>query len=455
MHIARPIATAATVCLLFFLFPQLALADAMQRLRLDRLRATHAAIAALADIRREVDLPDDGYLDTRAVLHAHSHFSHDSNGSIEEIVAAANEAGVRVVMFSEHPDRERYDYFTDGHRGERDGVLLIPGAETSGFLVYPTRSIQDEPTESPQELADLVRRDDGLVFLCHLEERMDWEIAGLTGSEIYNTHADVMEEKQFMSALRSPLTLLSLLPALQQFPQETFGAILDYPTDYLRRWDELCQVAPHTGIGANDAHHNQGIRAYLDETGLVQIEDALGKQVASLDPEKVGLLRPLIAGKMPGDTVLELDLDPYERSFRHVSTHLLLPEVTRDEVWQALQAGRAYVSFDWLGDPTGFRYVAQRGDRRWQMGAELTDSELSSGADDGPLELVAAAPLPGLFKLVRDGEVIGEERSANFRYEVTEPGIYRLEVWLIVAEELRPWILSNPIYIRSVPGGAR
>ena len=35
----------------------------------------------------------------------------------------------------------------------------------------------------------------GLVFLSHVEERMDWEIKGMTGTEIYNTHADFSEEE--------------------------------------------------------------------------------------------------------------------------------------------------------------------------------------------------------------------------------------------------------------------
>ena len=56
----------------------------------------------------------------------------------------------------------------------------------------------------------------------------------------------------------------------------------------------------------------------------MQLEDALGKKLAKLDPEKIPPLKLLIGGKKPGDLVFELDLDPYDRSFHHVSTHLLL-----------------------------------------------------------------------------------------------------------------------------------
>lgn len=412
--------------------------DVMERMKMDRLAATHEAIATLQADRKPVEL-ESGLKDFRTVLHAHSEFSHDSRSKIDEIVAGAKAAGVSAILFTEHP-ADHYDYFRDGHRGVRDGVVLIPGAETGGFLAYPTQSIQQEKTEGPQQFADLVNRDDGMIFLCHLEERMDWQIAGLTGSEIYNTHADVMSETKFLASLRSPFGLLGMLPALQKYPQEMFGAILDYPADYLKRYDELCQIAPHTGIAGDDSHHNQGIRAVLQEDGKVLIEDRLGKKVAELDPSKVSLLKGLVANKKPGDIVLELDLDPYERSFRHVSTHLLLPELNQTEIIRALKAGRAYVAFDWLCDPTGFVFQAKRGDERFPMGSQIVDPV--------GLKLEAAAPLPGIVKLIRDGKVVREDRSRTLDYDVTEPGIYRVEYWLNVAGELRPWILSNPVYVR-------
>jgi hypothetical protein len=31
---------------------------------------------------------------------------------------------------------------------------------------------------------------------------------------------------------------------------------------------------------------------------------------------------------------------------------------------------------------------------------------------------------------------------------VKEPGAYRLEAWLELDGELRPWIFANPVYVR-------
>ncbi|MGD9721915.1 MAG: PHP domain-containing protein [Pirellulales bacterium] len=416
-----------------------AAADALERIRPEKLRATHERIEALKKERRAVSLTS-GYDDVRTLLHAHSAFSHDSRGTIEEIVAAAKEVGVRVIMFTEHP-ASHYDYIVDGHQGVRDGVLLIPGAETGGFLAYPKRSIQQDGPRERQALADLVRSTGGLVFLCHLEERMDWDIQGLTGNEIYNTHADFKDEAKFVAALRSPITLLAMAAAVRQYPQEVFGALLDYPADYLKRWDELCQQARHTGVSANDSHHNQAFRGKITDEGKIQLEDALGQKLALLDPEKIPLLKPLIGDKKPGELMFELDLDPYARSFRHVSTHLLLKEVTPETVWEALQASRAYVAFDWLADPTGFVLRADREPDTWPIGAEVSWAE--------GLKLRAEAPQAGTFKVVRNGEVIASQEGHTLELPVERDGVYRVEVWLTLAGEARPWILTNPIYVRK------
>lgn len=416
-----------------------ATADALERMGLEKLKATHDKIEALEKERRTVTLKS-GYDDVRTLLHVHSAFSHDSRGTLEQIIPAAKSVGVRVIMFNEHP-AAHYDYVNDGHRGMKDGVLVIPGAETGGYLAFPKKSIQKDAPQDKQEFATAVRDTDGLIFLCHLEERMNWEIDGLTGNEIYNTHADFKDEPKLLSALRSPLGMLQMIPAVKQYPQEVFGALLDYPADYLRRWDQLCQKGRHTGVSANDAHQNQAFRGKLTEDGKVQLEGGLGEKLTKLDPDKIVPLKLLLLGKKPGDLIFELDMDPYARSFHHVSTHLLLKEVTEEAVYDALKQSRAYVAFDWLADPTGFVYRADRGSENWPIG-----SDVPLGKD---LHLKAEAPLAATFKLLRNGEVLLQQDGSSIDAPVDKAGIYRVEVWLTLAGEPRPWILTNPIYVKG------
>jgi hypothetical protein len=418
-------------------FVQEASADALAKLQPKKLEAVHKAVLALRKHWRKLDRPGP-YKEYRANLHVHSGLSHDSRGTLQEIVAAARATGTRVLMFTEHP-ADHYDFYKDGHRGLKNGVLLLPGAETRGFLVFPTQSLRGLMTGSPQEFCDLVRRRGGLMFLSHLEERMDWDIRGLTGTEIYNTHADLKDEKNLLAALRNPLWLLKSIALFQKYPQEAFSALQDYPADYLKRWDQLCNRAPHTGIAANDAHQNIGLVVRVVSKDKVRLEDALGKKLFDLDPNLIPMLQTLCQGKKAGDVLFRVQLDPYEQSLRHVGTHLLLKELSEKAVWQALEAGRAYVAFDWLADGAGFDFAAVAGSRRFEMGSRFRRPN--------PIVLRGQSPLSGRWKLIRNGKVICESRGRKFQYAVSKPGNYRVEVWLAIGGEEMIWILSNPLYI--------
>jgi len=45
--------------------------------------------------------------------------------------------------------------------------------------------------------------------------------------------------------------------------------------------------------------------------------------------------------------------------------------------------------------------------------------------------------------------VVLEQQESALEYNVDKPGLYRVEVWLNLAGEDRPWILTNPIYVRD------
>jgi hypothetical protein len=413
-------------------------ADALDRLQPEKLKAARQDITAFKTQREELNRPGP-YLDFRANLHVHSAFSHDSHGKIEDIIAAAKTVGSQVLMFTEHP-ADSYDFFADGHQGIKDGVLLIPGAETKGFLVYPTLSLRGLDGGSPQEFSDLVRGRGGLMFLSHLEERMDWQIQGLTGCEIYNTHADVKDEKKLGAAMKNPLWLINSAENFRKYPQEAFSALQDPPVDYLKKWDALCERSPHTGISANDAHQNQGITVRLTDTGTARVDDALGDLLLDVELAANPALALLFKNKKSGDVAFELQLDRYELSLRHVSTHLLMKELTKEAVWDALEQGRAYVAFDWIADPRDFDFAAMAGETRHEMGSRLPAGE--------NLRLVAQSPLPVEWKLVRNGKTASEATGTTLEFAVTEPGNYRIEAWLRVAGKSLPWILSNPIYVR-------
>ena len=420
-------------------FTASARSDAFAKLELKKLEAVHRAVEALRSEWKA--LPRVGpYHEHRANLHVHSHWSHDSRGTIDQILAAAKATGTSVLMFNEHP-ADHYDFFKEGHQGLKDGVLLIPGAESQGFLAYPTMSLRDLKPSTPKDFSDLVRSRGGLTFVSHLEERMDWNVQGVTGVEIYNTHADFKDEKKMIAAMRSPLWLLKASAMIRMFPQESFSALQDYPADYLKRWDELCEIAPHTGVSANDAHQNVGMIARWVGGDKARIEDPLGKLLIELPLATIPGRDELCKGKQVGDELLRLLLDPYENSLRHVGTHLLLTNLNDKSVFEALEVGRAFVAFDWLADSTGFDFAAMTGSQRYEMGSQLALSK--------DLNLQGQAPLPVHWRMLHNGKIVEETTGRTIRFPVTNPGNYRAEAWLDIDGERMLWILSNPLYITS------
>jgi hypothetical protein len=133
-------------------------------------------------------------------------------------------------------------------------------------------------------------------------------------------------------------------------------------------------------------------------------------------------------------------------SFRNLCTHILARELTEPEVRQALRDGHVYVSHDWLCDPTGFALGAVNNLGVFPMG--------DTAVMTGNTRVVGLTPLPAKLKLIHHGVVVQETAGTNLTFVPKEPGAYRLEAWLTVDGEDRPWIYSNPVYLR-VPSLSR
>jgi hypothetical protein len=154
-------------------------------------------------------------------------------------------------------------------------------------------------------------------------------------------------------------------------------------------------------------------------------------------------IREMTRSRKPGDVLARVDTDPYFRSFRNACTHVLAPRLDEPAVRAALKAGHAFVAHDWMGDATGFRFGAAdaRGNRVALMGDEVTLA--------GGLTLTAALPLPAYVRLLRHGEEVATfDGKAEVAFAPTVAGAYRLEAWLKLDGELRPWIFANPVYVR-------
>jgi hypothetical protein len=416
------------------------------RLDAARLEAVQTSVETLSARRRNLLPRADGLMDLRSVFHAHAGDSSHTGGKPEEMLAAAKLAGVRVVFLSDHfrPPRD----YMDSWRGLREGVLFIPGSEARGFLLHPEVSVFPLMEKPVPELIPAVVRGEGMAFLSHIEERPDHPMTGLTGLEIYNRHYDAKRDftgiLQLVLRLTDPEQVRDLSELLRRFPDACLAAQCLYPRAYLDKWDAANATGHYTGVAANDCHHNQIflLKKVDDETALlgtiVDKDEAMRKVRVSLRPT----LRPMLAGKPDGAIVARLDFDPYERSFRNVCTHVLAREQTEPALRAAVKAGRAYVSHDWMGDPSGFDF------RVVGVGAVGTMGEERPWAPGQRLEV--RSPLPATIRLIRDGQVEAVSQGEALDHPVTRAGVYRVELWLPIGGELRPWLYSNPLFLRPV-----
>jgi hypothetical protein len=416
----------------------------IERIHFDRLRAAHADRLRYQSERKPVSL-STGYNEYRAVLHAHAEDATHTGGTRPELLAAAKRAGVQIVMLTDHVRPER-DFINDGWRGLRDGVLFIPGAEDQGFLSFPMESIKGSGASNRERYIETVRESGGNIFLSHVEERYDWATDHLDGLEIYNHHTDLKNEGAFQlwlqGTLTDPVRLPQLVAALNEFPEEVFGAQQDYLFDIIAKWDRDSQQHRLTGVAANDCHHNQVFTVTAIDENTVQLGYITSKPTTTLvTAEKLRAVATLVKGRKPGELIARLDFDPYERSLRYVSTHILARELSEAAVRDALRSGHAFVAHDWLCDSTGFAFVAmKRGRRIGVMGDQV---QL-----DATLRLTVAAPIKCLLKLFRNGTMINTANTDRRDFEIKERGVYRVEAWLEIDGEQRPWIYSNPVYVR-------
>jgi hypothetical protein len=423
----------------------------IERMSTERLAAQHADVERIKAGRRDVSR-SLGLIDRRGIFHAHAQDAAHTGGTLPELLVDAKRAAVSIVFLSNH-FRPPFDFVADNWRGLHDGVLFIPGSETNGLLIQPMNSIMDVMDKTTAEVIAASTQGQGLAFLCHVEERFDHPMDGLSGMEVYNRHADAKDDMgavvAVVGALTEPEKYAEMSANLEKYGDELLATQLDYHDLYFRKRDQESQARRIIGVAANDCHHNQVFIAKMvdaDTVGVGTIVDP-DEDLRPFTTAQYPGIAKLTAGHQPGDIVSSLDFDPYYRSFHNVSTHILVNELDEANVRGAVHAGHMYVSHDWMCDPTGFYFAASNADDaasaapRAVMGDEV---KLTAG-----LQLVAEFPADCHIRLIRNGEVAKESDGREITLDLREPGVYRIEGFLDVDGELRGWIYGNPIYVRE------
>jgi hypothetical protein len=350
-----------------------------------------------------------GYFDYRGTIHIHSEYSHDGRISVGDILRAARKAEIDFLMLTDH---SCLDARRQGQEGWHGNVLLVVGQEiTPRFNHYLAFGVDlvimaDEEEEMPpQAYIDTVSGSGGMGFIAHPDHEgtqmfhvkhfpwTDWSVSGYTGISIW----DFMTDWQ-SSLTNYPRAVLSfLVPAL----------FLKGPRDVtLARWDRLTQQAKVVGIGELDNHDT---------------------------PKKV--------------LGVTFSVFHFSRAFRFISTHLLLEQpltgdASRDipALLAALEYGRAYIALEYFHPAAGFSFRVADGQHTATMGDTFL---LGAGAG-----LDVALPAQGRVRIIKDGRLFHERIGREVHCTIHDTGVYRVEVYLKKYMKYRPWIFSNPIYVR-------
>ncbi len=363
------------------------------------------------------------FTELRGALHNHSTYS-DGLSDIPTVMDAAKEAGVDFVLMADHntvqPLRDGWQ-----ERYADASPFLLVGTEVTveggRFLLALDVPPEYEPVigVSAQTGIDTIRAHRGFPLISlpfdlkHPFE--DWSVSGYEGLEVLN----------FSTIARRHINFLSLVWILIV---RRFGGMMavirmmaSRPDAALLRWDSLTRNGGRqvVGIGSLDAH-----------------------------------ARMKMFGKM-------YSIPTYADSFRACQTHVLVPDgVAGAEripaVNAALRAGRCYFSYDCLGDPTNFRFVATQ-EGKDDTAAAVMGERLSVAPGDA---VRFTASVPGesvLLRLYRDGKPVASSVGGTLSVMLpAQAGAYRIEAYWFGGRlgalflGVRPWVYSNPIYLSEI-----
>ena len=268
----------------------------------------------------------------------------------------------------------------------------------------------------------------------------------MDGLEIYNHHSDVKDEQVYNAWLRGALTnaarLNQLARALAEYPEEVFGAQQDYLSEIIAKWDRDTLQHPLTGVAANDCHHNQVFTVTVVDENTIEVGYITSRPTTMrVTTTQMAGVADLTRGRQAGDLIARLDFDTYDRSLNYVNTHILMRKLDEPTTREALRRGHAFVAHDWLCEASGFAFIAER------QGKPVAVMGDAVNLGDG-IKLRAATPVGCTLKLFHNGSLIQSAQSDHLEFVPQSKGVYRIEAWLELDGEQRPWIYANPIYVR-------
>jgi hypothetical protein len=313
--------------------------------------------------------------------------------------------------------------------------LIEPGTERQGYCTWPLDSMVIDWSLDKDTVVKKVVSNGGIIFYAHSEEEHNWNNPYYQGMEIYNIHTDIKDESLF------PL-IMNFMASGSKYREWAMREIFDEQVAILSHWDSLNSERKIVGFAAVDSHENQNLRARYIKDGRVEW---VGPNAKAVDTVEVSIWNQWLFDEPDQNGwIFKFMTDTYEASFNNVTNYVVADTLSVPSISNHLKKGNLFIAFKSLGDAKGFMFCSKN--EEGKVSAILGDSVTM----DQVKSFQAVSPLPGQFRLIRNGKVIQISQDDQYEFTWAEPieqGVYRIELHIKLDEKQVPWVYTNPIYV--------
>lgn len=360
--------------------------------------------------------PTDGTIP--GILHVHTTRS-DGRGTPDEVAAAAAQAGLKFVVFTDHGDGTR----RPDPPIYRSGVLCLDGVEistTGGHYIALDMPASPYPLGGEaRDVVEDVRRLGGFGIAAHPDSpkpELQWRAWTAPYDAIELLNPDTSWRWRALQGSGGKLRLISALLHYPFRPPETIASLIR-ESDALPSWHSATSRRRVVAIGGADAHAKLELR-----------------------------------NTDPGDNRFTLSVPGYLSLFRTISVHVrtdrpLSGDAGADAVtvMRAIRGGHLYTAIDGVAGPPSFDFTATNA-----LGSVHEGNEIGVS---GPVTLHVRTNAPSQFTTIvwSGAHVLGADHHEQEVNVVAPegPAVYSVSITAAEPSGTVTWLRSNPIYVRG------
>ena len=332
------------------------------------------------------------------IIHIHTIYSNDSVLKPLELLPYLKKYRIDYAIITDHNTIDAKIY-----EGFHENILFLVGEEVTPeegnhIITFNIKNLI-KPQKDIQSAIDEINSQNGLSFIEHpffegnklIKQKinmkwLNWDVKDFTGISVFNYTCDGGERLNLLNYF-----IFYFFPGLDR----------DRPNNKtIEKWDELNKFRKTIGIGTLDVHF-------------------LYFKILNFN----------------------IEVFPFKYFFNSIRTNVISDKPLNEKtIYEEIRKGHVYIVHNYLGDGKGFNFYIKRDKDIFLMGDEV---ELK-----GDEKLFIKSPSKSLIKIIYNGKCIYQKIGREVVYEKLDKGFYRVEIYRFHMFNYKPWIFSNPIYVK-------